>query len=319
MKTINRVYIEAKQEYEQLSEKSSFTKLAEKYKIDRHKLSEVIQSDYYNGFRIEKGNDFIFFDDKELKSIELYENDLSVTFADIKRIFGYKSDTFKRKLEALGYSTEKRYQKNFNREAFKNIETEEDAYWLGFLLADGYLNDDRKFLTLKLGAKDKNHLIKFCNYMKADPEINIKDDVGGSNNPIFFVNFCSVTLVENLQSHNIFNNKSCKEIPDLTIKPNLIKHYIRGIIDGDGSLTRGDKRIFSVCGSLSICQYVRDYINNNIIPLEFNYIYEHGKIFRMWLGKKEIVEKCYRHFYENASIYLDRKYEIAKEYLNGRE
>lgn len=43
----------------------------------------------------------------------------------------------------MGYDNSRRYQRNFNRNAFDKIETEADAYWLGFILADGYINEDR--------------------------------------------------------------------------------------------------------------------------------------------------------------------------------
>lgn len=51
---------------------------------------------------------------------------------------------------------------NYNKNAFNEIKTEEDAYWLGFLLADGYISgeNDKPFIQIKLGVKDYSQLEK---------------------------------------------------------------------------------------------------------------------------------------------------------------
>ena len=54
---------------------------------------------------------------------------------------------------------------DYNRHIFDNIDNEEKAYWLGFIVADGYLNLDKHMLRIKLGNKDKRHLIKFIKFI----------------------------------------------------------------------------------------------------------------------------------------------------------
>lgn len=80
---------------------------------------------------------------------------------------------------------------NYNKNAFNRIETEEDAYWLGFLLADGYVSGGIKpFIQLKLGAKDLEHLKKFVKYLKYDSFNVIKETTGGAyskNNKCYVV------------------------------------------------------------------------------------------------------------------------------------
>jgi len=49
----------------------------------------------------------------------------------------------------------------YNRHIFDEINTSDKAYWLGFIIADGYLNDNKNMLRIKLGDKDKHHLEKF--------------------------------------------------------------------------------------------------------------------------------------------------------------
>ena len=48
---------------------------------------------------------------------------------------------------------------------FENIDTEEKAYWLGFLYADGYVNANEDKIELCLAEKDFHHLEKFKNFI----------------------------------------------------------------------------------------------------------------------------------------------------------
>ena len=57
---------------------------------------------------------------------------------------------------------------NYNRHIFDTIDTKEKAYWLGFIVADGYLNDSKHMLRIKLGDIDKKHLEKFIIFLGGD-------------------------------------------------------------------------------------------------------------------------------------------------------
>ncbi|UYZ23301.1 LAGLIDADG family homing endonuclease [Mesobacillus jeotgali] len=59
---------------------------------------------------------------------------------------------------------------------FGKITTEEKAYWLGFILADGSVSKEnrRNCITLSLSRKDKEHLYKFKKSIKATYDIKDK-------------------------------------------------------------------------------------------------------------------------------------------------
>ena len=46
----------------------------------------------------------------------------------------------------------------YNRHIFDTIDSEDKAYWLGFIVADGYVNDNKHMLRIKLG--DIGQIIK---------------------------------------------------------------------------------------------------------------------------------------------------------------
>lgn len=49
----------------------------------------------------------------------------------------------------------------YNTHYFKNIDTEDKAYWAGFIAADGNVRKDYLKMRLELNIKDLGHLEKF--------------------------------------------------------------------------------------------------------------------------------------------------------------
>ncbi len=56
-----------------------------------------------------------------------------------------------------------RYNPNLKIDFFEDINTENKAYWLGFLYGDGYVYNNT--IRIHLKKSDKNHLIKFKNIL----------------------------------------------------------------------------------------------------------------------------------------------------------
>ena len=105
--------------------------------------------------------------------------------------------------------------------------------------------------------------------------------------------------------------KSGKEQPFLLNDIELERHYIRGILDGDGWV-RSTQTGFGVCGSIDTLSYIKDYIQTNIIDVSNNNITKHGTIFKFELTSELKTKTILKYFYENANIYLDRKFELYK-------
>lgn len=57
-----------------------------------------------------------------------------------------------------------RYPKkiHFDEHVFDVIDTEEKAYWLGFLTADGYIYSRDNTFGISLASIDKHHVEKIC-------------------------------------------------------------------------------------------------------------------------------------------------------------
>ena len=48
---------------------------------------------------------------------------------------------------------------------FDTIDSEEKAYWLGFIYADGWISDANNCFTLTLQQRDVEHLLKFNEFI----------------------------------------------------------------------------------------------------------------------------------------------------------
>ncbi|MHA2131906.1 MAG: hypothetical protein ACW99L_18205 [Promethearchaeota archaeon] len=72
------------------------------------------------------------------------------------------------------------YRSTLNSNYFRRINTLENAYWLGFLYADGEVRNKYKGkswyrISVELSVKDKDHLEKFCRAIGLIPSELIKE------------------------------------------------------------------------------------------------------------------------------------------------
>lgn len=160
-----------------------------------------------------------------------------------------------------------------------------------------------------MGARDYNHLLKLKQFLNTDVEI--KNTTGGVGQLTYTLTVNRKSLSKTLAKYGIVQGKSGKEQFSELIPPSLYPHYIRGLIDGDGCLTAGDRYQVDLVGSLSLVTQVLSILST-ITPIDLNkHIYSHGKIWRFSLRNKKNVYDCLQYLYANASIYLDRKYATA--------
>lgn len=198
---------------------------------------------------------------------------------------------------------------------FNKIDTPEKAYWLGFILSDGHVSQDG--VHIALSQKDHCHLEKFKECIGSSHNVKVVDvdyKYKGKlkSKKASRLDVYSKKMVENLRELGIESNKS------LIVKPpktkNIFKfHLIRGIFDGDGSISIRRGRLYiSFCGSRDTMYYVRDNLAiDNVDVNQYNTSIWHLKINDL-ITQKKILEKIYK----DADIYLQRKYDL---YLSAKE
>lgn len=298
-------------EYSKQHPQESVTSVSILFGVDRHSITKHLQD--YKFYKFYKNEEYYFLTSEELAPVAYYLEHPNDSLNSIAKKYGTKSDTIKRRLSVIGETYERRMKRKFNRSIFHVLDTEEKAYWLGFILADGYINEDKNFLRIKLAQVDEKHLQKFCLFIE-EPDDVIKHDTGGAytkNNICSFVEFDSKELIQDLKLYNLYQAKSENEQPIDMPNEQMELAYLRGMIDGDGHVENG---YFKYVGSLESCQYIKnkfskwyDFKNEN------KYIYKHGTIFSFEIRSKQVNE-ILKKIYNNATIYLDRKYQTVQNF-----
>lgn len=200
-----------------------------------------------------------------------------------------------------------------NADYFENIDAEDKAYWLGFIWADGHVSIRAPwFLVVQI--KDYEHLEKLCSAIEYDGEIKIVSGSGYNPGAIHYrVAFCRKKICSDLNL--LGRNNNSRLIP--SIPNNLIHHFIRGYFDGDGSVynskssSKGIQYSYlsvSIIGETELMNQFKEIFDNLNISCTYKNTNSENMIYLVIHGGNNL-RKFYEFLYEDATVYLDRKYE----------
>jgi len=216
-----------------------------------------------------------------------------------------------------------------NENYFENIDSENKAYWLGFITADGCIhqkqNGNLYKLSIQLSHIDFSHLEKFLIDLESEHTITVRDQLNKKLNKVYkgcFINICRPKLCEDLNKYGVGPNKS-KELDPPLISDDLMPHYIRGLIDGDGCWTIDNSKYPQMHMSFvsSVESFTKDI--KDILDAKCN-VNKDIKIktqigcWSFTYGGNLQCGKIYQYLYNNATIYLDRKYNLCKQWFDNK-
>lgn len=198
---------------------------------------------------------------------------------------------------------------------FEEIDTQEKAYWLGFIAADGYLVSDRNQVGITLSTLDKSHLEKFKLAISSDYPINdyVHDTTYKKDTAYSRIVITSEKMKSDLISHGILENKTLDlDFPKLS--KDLEMHFIRGYFDGDGSISKTLSRSkllneyqIKITGTKALLQGI---LNSFKIPNAklFERYYDGKDNYYTSIAGNVQVERLLDVMYKDSIIHLDRKY-----------
>lgn len=205
--------------------------------------------------------------------------------------------------------------RTLDHEFFHCIDTEEKAYWLGFIMADGCVQNKYK-LSILLASCDVGHLRKFAIAVGSDAPISHRRVFSlGAWRDTHTIQINGIRFVDGLLKHGVCPRKSHNGFPCLLDSDDLQRHYWRGMFDGDGCITATrypDGRLngygAQFCGNGPIVHAFADFIRErsshpmNVKPKD-------KQFFVQFRGVGEL-QKSLSVLYRDATVYLDRKYSL---------
>ena len=197
-------------------------------------------------------------------------------------------------------------------EFFKNIDNEEKAYFLGMLTADGHIGKDGVYL----GLVDLDVIEQFNKSLKSN--YPIKEYKGPKSKQILYqVRIYNMSMKKSLEKYGIIPNKTFNIfVPDLP--KYLYEHYIRGVFDGDGYVTKNKAGHFYFGISSSNKKFLEQL--RNIIPIPGLVIYDctGTSTYELRTTSKINAINIHNYMYKEATIYMKRKFNKWQEYLEAR-
>lgn len=197
-------------------------------------------------------------------------------------------------------------QYSLDESVFDKI-TEESAYWLGFLMADGcvYIVPEKRInrIVINLQILDVGHLEKFRKFLKAERTVHIN-----KNGEMASFGIGSKRLCKAVMKYGVVPRK-CKNTKVIGLESN--RHFWRGVIDGDGCLYRNQRsKHIQLSGSNSLLIQFSNFIRSHF-P-EYKATVRHSKhCFTVCVGIKAI-----GLLYNDCTVALDRKLNLAKSFIS---
>jgi len=242
-------------------------------------------------------------------AIRDYVNGDSISIVSKK--YGFNIKSMRKLLKEAGvYRNEQpRYEADFD--FFRTIDTEEKAYWLGFIYADGCLKG-KHTLSIAVNKKDRDMLEKFLASMKATYPIATEkaDQVR--------VTMTNPRLYNHLVNKGVTPRKTLTLLfPTEDIVPShLIHHFVRGYFDGDGCITYSGKkenrqRQISFVGTEAFLTELKELLSKEV-GLSDVKLFPRRQSNRftkqLFYGGNGNAKKIFEWMYKDATIYMERKY-----------
>jgi hypothetical protein len=260
---------------------------------------------------------------KEYENIVTMFND-NMLLKDIAKQYNCSISLIRYILQTMNVQQRKTNQNRrvyaFDENYFDSIDTPDKAYILGIFASDGCNMERYGYFSIGLQERDKDVLEKIQTRI-------------GSNHPLYFRDkeLCKPSMIngkvvkqsqnawilqignqhacEMLAKHGIMENKThALQFPDW-MDDALLSHYIRGYMDGDGSISRTKNksavRFYGRCEFLlGIQNVLKDKLN---ITMK---IKPHNSIYELYTQTKQECCDILDYLYKNATLYMDRKYNI---------
>lgn len=241
-----------------------------------------------------------FHIEKEQDIISMYQN--NVDTVKIAKKYNTYNTSIRRVLlrNNIKIRSNAEVQNTIDNNVFDlNSLTREDYYFLGFLITDGSITDNR--ITLGLKEEDIYMLERFAKFL--GPRIKVHKYFHKAHAKYQYeVKVGNKKLAYDLKKLAVFDNKTY----DLKLHIPLNFDILRGIIDGDGSISETSRsshiHIFGV--SLIFLKQIEDFLKIYNIKCS---ILNQKTCYKLSVYKNADVFFLYKKMYYSTDLFLKRK------------
>jgi len=234
------------------------------------------------------------------------------TQKEIAARYSISVESLQRHLKKQNLST-KKYK--VRHDYFETIDTEEKAYFLGLMYADGSNTATQNQIKLKLLAEDSYILTRFAQALTYGVDLPPLTIEITENSNMRSLQISSPQICSDLTKWGCMQSKShILEFPTF-LNEELMRHFIRGYFDGDGSIfnkirprTGEHYAAVNFTGNIQFITAMKDLINN-LTGSNVNVV-EIREAFQTTYTSYEAINSIRDYLYTNIddTLKLTRKY-----------
>ena len=219
-----------------------------------------------------------------------------------------------------------------NENYFDTLDSEDKAYFLGYLMADGYNNESRGAIEASCSVKDKEFLEMLNKAIGSSKPIRLVQEKKNS----YRMSLCGKHLSQRLSDLGCMQKKTFKLVFPNYLNEEMKRHFIRGYFDGDGCISYTFAKrnnyfgnsflsVATITSTESFCLYLKRYIksilNVNSTMLCRHPSHNNNNRTLQISGNKQVIRFA-EWMYKSANLFLKRKFdkiEIIKKTIDKRD
>lgn len=252
--------------------------------------------------------------EEEKQMVQEYMNGVPVKTLMIK--YGYKTkksiaDKVKKYQSVDAIETARHNRKNYQIK-FDGVSNIFNAYFLGLMLTDGYIQDNNKF-GIDLTDED---CIAFITSITGK-EYKAYESLEENRKTRYRVIFSDNESLKKLNDYGVIKNKS-KILQGPNLKEEEYKYLpyiIRGIIDGDGCIYKtsyGAPAIYVCSASYDFIIWVKSILENRFYFKELSIVQSETGLWRIDTANQQNILKLLTLVYDKP-YGMSRKYKLLRE------
>tara|TARA_B100001750_G_C15482258_1_gene586121 strand:- start:558 stop:1355 length:798 start_codon:yes stop_codon:yes gene_type:complete len=232
----------------------------------------------------------------ELHTIKAVANKFNLHEKTVARVF--KANNLKTK--GRGYATQKVF-----KNPFINKDKSEIDYWVGFIAGDGYLHPTKK--QIQIGSNDLEIIENFKNFIGEGVSITKVERITA-------IHYVATFSHKGAYNYLYYRGLTTKKSKTLMFTQPINWNILRGLFDADGSFSQ--ERFKITTGSYNLAKQLADFCREKNIKFSAKYKATNSTTIDFYfLGGKPTIKLIYNNFYNNTNLYLNRKEEQIRRYL----